>query len=271
MRYHHLPRRLVAAALWPALLFSAGGVSADVSLLFPIFGVLNGMQIVRLNAALTSPEGDQPCPISLAFLDSEGRLMGTPSDFELLGGKAVHADFAGNPSRKPHERLQLRAQVMYGSPDVHPGCRAGVLASVEIFDKATGATQIVLTNPILWEQEPSGALDFDVQFLPSRATTAIDCQAANVSIHFDIFDQAGGLRTAVSRPCLLGERYRVTLDSGPYTLRVQGLQGTAVCYEKNEPVTVQAGQTQTLSIIANQQANGVAQGCSYPLPPPPPR
>jgi hypothetical protein len=265
MTHYHLPRPLTAAALLTPLFISAGNAEADVNLLFPIFGVLNGMQIARLNAVPTSPDSEQTCPVKLAFIDSQGRMIGSSNDFELQGGMAGHTDFVGDPSMKPRTRLPLRAQVMYGNPEAFPGCRAGVLASVEIFDKATEATQFVLTNPVMWE--PPGSVDFDIKFLPTGATTPIGCEVANVSIHFDVFDQAGALQSAVTRPCVPGERYRVTLDPGPYSIRAQGLQGLAVCYEKSEPLSIQPGQVQTLSIIANQHANGAQQGCTYPPPP----
>ena len=250
------------------MLLTAGGARADTFLLFPIFDVLNGMQTARLNAVLIGPEGAQTCPVSLAFLDSEGAMIGNPSDFDLQGGMAVHADFAGDPNRKPRERLPLRAQVKIIDPELYPSCRAGVLASLEVMDKTTGATQIVLTNPVKWE--PPGTVDFDIMFQPTGAT-AISCQAANVLIRFDVLDKAGVLQTEVVRPCVANERYHLTLDAGPYSIRAQGLQGTAVCYEKNQPVTIHASQSQDLhSIIALQTSDGVTQGCTYPQPPPPP-
>jgi len=271
MSYYPLPRLLRIVALLSALLLIAGGARAEVFLLFPNFDVLNGMQTVRLNAVLIGPEGDQTCPVSLAFLDSEGAMVGNSSDFELRGGVAVHIDFADNPSRKQRERLSLRARVKIVDPELYPSCRAGILASIEIMDKGTGATQIVLTNPIKWEPPTPGTVDLGIMFLPSGATTAMSCSDASVSnVRFEVFDNAGSLRTEVVRPCVPDERYRVTLDAGPYTIRAQGLQSSTVCYENNQSVTILAGQTQTLSnIIAFQHPNGAAQGCTYPSSPSP--
>lgn len=266
-----------AAALLSVLLVPTGMARADVSLLFPIFGVLNEMQTVRLNAVLTAPEDNQTCPVSLSFLDGDGQTIGDPADFELQGPTSVHTDFVGDPSLRPRTRLQLRAQVMYSQSDLYPSCQAGVLASVEIFDEATGVTQVVLTNPVMWIPPPpveQGEVDFDILFLPPGWVTPGDCQATNVSpVHFDVFDQDGAVLADVTRACVAGERFRVTLNPGPYFLRAQGFQelpeGSALCYETSEPINIEAGQTLTLSIVAEPHPNGNANGCSYPAPPPP--
>jgi hypothetical protein len=265
MSHHQLPRLIVAVAWMAALLIPASGAEADVIQAFPIFGVLNGVETARLNAVLTSLDGELPCPVTLAFIDSQGSMVGNPSDFELRGGVAVRTDFVGNPNIRLHERLEIRAQVTSGNPDVFPGCRAGVLASVEVFDKGTLATSIILTNPV--RVEPPAGVDFGVLFHPIGAQAPMDCQQARVSMtHTDFFDQALGLlRISVTRPCVPGERYRVTLDAGPYLVRVQGLNDQqTVCYESSLPVTLQSGQTKTLDIIAEQYPSGAASGCVYP-------
>jgi hypothetical protein len=87
------------------------------------------------------------------------------------------------------------------------------------------------------------------------------------AVHIDVFDQAVGglLRFSVTRACIPGERYRFSLDPGPYVVVVQGLNDQqTTCYERSEPVTIQGGQTQTFTIIAGPHPNGAAMGCVYP-------
>jgi len=47
--------------------------------------------------------------------------------------------------------LEIRAQVTIGNPDASPGCAGGVLTSVEVIDRLTGATYYIVTNPVVRE------------------------------------------------------------------------------------------------------------------------
>jgi hypothetical protein len=117
---------------------------------FPIFGIVNGVQAARINAVLQAPpDSDLPCPVSLVFIDSQGRSIGDPGLFQLRGGAAVGVDFIGNPDARVGERLEIRAQVTIGDPNQFPGCAAGVLTSVEVVDRLTRKTHIILTNPVV--------------------------------------------------------------------------------------------------------------------------
>jgi hypothetical protein len=113
-----------------------------------------------------------------------------------------------------------------------------------------------------------GTIDFGITFRPTGAPRAIDCQQAAVAtVKFEFFDQAldGLLRTSVARPCVPNERYRVSIDLGPYAIRVQGLNGVqTICYETTTQVTVQGGKTEVLNLEAQQHPNGAAGGCVYP-------
>ncbi len=147
MNHPRLPKPLIVAGL--AVLALVSVAEAIIIYDFPIFGVVNGAQTARINAVLTPPpEGDMTCPVTLAFIDSQGNQVGDPQIFQLRGGAAVHTDFIGNPDARALERLEIRAQVMYGDPNEFPGCARGVLASVEVFDKLTRATHVILTNPV---------------------------------------------------------------------------------------------------------------------------
>jgi hypothetical protein len=41
-----------------------------------------------------------------------------------------------------------RPQVTIGDAGIFPGCKGGLLTSVEIIDRLTRATHIILTNPV---------------------------------------------------------------------------------------------------------------------------
>ena len=113
-----------------------------------------------------------------------------------------------------------------------------------------------------------GTVDFEVLFRPTGAPCAATCDAAGVSsIKFTFFDQAldNLVRTEVQRQCVPGERYKVSIDLGPYNIRTQGLNGAlTVCYETNQLIQVQGGKTDQFTIRADQHAMGAAGGCTYP-------
>jgi hypothetical protein len=143
---HHRRNALIVAGL--AVLVLASAAEAIIIYDFPILGVVNGVQTARLTAVLQPPpDGDLPCPVTLAFIDSQGRLLGGPDTFPVQGGAAVHTAFIGDP--RVGDRLQIRAQVTVGDPDEFPGCLGKTaLASVEVVDRLTRATHIILTNPV---------------------------------------------------------------------------------------------------------------------------
>ncbi len=145
MNHPRLPKPLIVAGL--AVLALAGAAEAIIIYDFPIFGVVNGTQTARINVVLNPPP-DNDCPVALTFIDSQGNQIGEPGLFRLRGGAAVHTDFIGDPNIRALERLEIRAQVTVGDPDEFPGCAGGVLASVEVFDKLTRATHIILTSPV---------------------------------------------------------------------------------------------------------------------------
>ena len=145
MSHHRLP--LIAAGLLVAVLAVIGTAEAIIIYDFPIFGVVNGAQVARLNAVLQPPpDSDLPCPVILAFIDSNGIPI-SPEPHLLQGGRAAHTDFIGNPDPRGGDRQKIRAQVTIGDPDDFPGCAGGVLTSVEVVDKLTRATHFIMTNP----------------------------------------------------------------------------------------------------------------------------
>jgi hypothetical protein len=147
MSNHGLSKQLIVTGL--AVLAFTSVAEAIIIYDFPIFGVVNGVQTARVNAVLQPPpDQDLSCPVTLGFIDSQGRSVGDPQMFQLRGGAAVGVDFIGNPDARVGQRLQIRARVAYGDPNEFPGCAAGVLTSVEVVDRLTGATHVILTNPV---------------------------------------------------------------------------------------------------------------------------
>lgn len=121
---------------------------------FPVFGVVTGTQFARINAVLLPYiEQGPPCPVTLAFVDSQGNQLGGPDTFELQRGVAVHSDFIGDPGLNTLRRVQIRAQVTIGDPGIFPSCAAGVLTSVEVVDRITRATHVILTTPVVHNVE----------------------------------------------------------------------------------------------------------------------
>jgi hypothetical protein len=89
--------------------------------------------------------------VSLAFFDSQGVQLGGPDTFELGAGVAAQANFIGDPGIRVGQRVAIRAQITIGDPNQFPGCAGGVLASVEVIDRLTRATHLILTNPVTRE------------------------------------------------------------------------------------------------------------------------
>lgn len=150
---HHRPFKVLVAA---GALFvgMANGRTAEAVIAiiheYPIFGVVTGAQFARINAVLLPYiEQQPPCPVTLAFFDARGSLLGGPDTFELRSGAAVHSDFIGDPNQHPLQRVQLRAQVTIGDPNTFPGCAGGVITSVEVVDRITRATRVLLSTPLV--------------------------------------------------------------------------------------------------------------------------
>jgi hypothetical protein len=150
MTRHRRSRSLVALGLTLAMLALASPVQAIIIYDFPIFGVVNAAQAARVNVVLQPPpEGDRPCPATLAFVDEQGATIGDPSIFDLRTGVAAHADFIGDPGLRPLARIQVRAQVTIGDPGIFPGCAGGALVSVEVINRLTRETHLILTSPVV--------------------------------------------------------------------------------------------------------------------------
>ena len=157
MSHHRLFRPLIVAGLAALTITGLAEAIVGPEYHFAIFGVVNGIQVARLNVVLQPPPDDSlPCPVTLAFIDSRGRLLGGPDTFPVRGGEAVHTDFSGDSNSRVGDRLPIRATVMIQDPENFPGCAGKTaLASVEVIDRLTRATHVILTNPVKVEP-PAG-------------------------------------------------------------------------------------------------------------------
>jgi hypothetical protein len=117
---------------------------------FGMVGITVG-QTARLNVvnAISDP-GVVPCRVTLSFFDSAGRLLGGP-DTKLLGAReAAFSDFAiTDPGIRPGDRVQFRANVSleFDNPLERRACGNNLIPTLEIFNTATGQTQIL--NPLV--------------------------------------------------------------------------------------------------------------------------
>ncbi len=152
MRHYRPFKALVVAGALSMAMANARTAEAVICIIhdFPIFGVVTGTQFARINAVLL-PDIEQgpPCPVTLAFVDSQGNQLGGPDTFELQRGVAVHSDFIGDPGLHTLRRVQIRAQVTIGDPGIFPSCAGGVLTSVEVVDRMTRATHVILAAPVV--------------------------------------------------------------------------------------------------------------------------
>jgi hypothetical protein len=130
-----------------ALIAVAATTQAFIVNWMPIFGVVNGVDVARLNVALADIPS-APCDVSLVFVDGDGRIIGDPNIFTLQGVEGVFIDFIGDPGLRPSSRIRLRARVTLADPQEFPGCAVGAKISVEVFDRVTRATRFIITDTI---------------------------------------------------------------------------------------------------------------------------
>jgi hypothetical protein len=136
-----------------ALAASAGAQESrvDSAVHFGMVAIVNGVETARVNAALANPLDLQAaCPITIIFIDGRGDMIGDPNTKSLQGFAIDFTDFIGDPGLRPGVRVPIRATVTIGDPGIHPACGAGVLLTMEIFDRFSRFTRLVLQpNPVL--------------------------------------------------------------------------------------------------------------------------
>src|SRR4030095_1587834 len=101
MSHHRLFRPLIVAGLAALVITGLAAAIVGPEYHFAMCGVVNGVQVARLNVVLTPPPDTAlPCPVTLAFIDSQGRLLGGPDTFLVLGGEAVDTGFHRGPDAR---------------------------------------------------------------------------------------------------------------------------------------------------------------------------
>jgi hypothetical protein len=115
-----------------------------------------------------------------------------------------------------------------------------------------------------------GTVQFTISFVNPNSGQALNClQAQLANVQFQFFDQALSnlLRTQVVQPCTpqtAMNQYSVSIDLGPYLVRVQGLNANqTICYSADIQITVQGGKTDTYDLRAVAPMN--RGDCVYPM------
>ena len=84
------------------------------------------------------------------LLDIRGQAIGDPNQRTFTQiGETVSARFLGGPDTKPGTRVQIRGQVSIGNPGLFPGCRGRFAATLEVIDRLTRKTEVVLQSPVI--------------------------------------------------------------------------------------------------------------------------
>ncbi len=114
-------------------------------------------QTARVSVHLWSERGTRanPCTVTVNFLDSYGNKLTEATTLVLLPAVLTAFELKGSDLRLPTrtERMQFRVNVqVLHNPPADRQCK-GVFANVDIFDAATGRTN-VLTNPSFIPPDP---------------------------------------------------------------------------------------------------------------------
>ena len=114
-------------------------------------------QSARVSVHLWSERGARanPCTVTFNFLDSYGNKLTEATTLVLLPAVLTAIDLKGSDLRLPTrtDRVQFRVEVrVLRNPPALPQCK-GVVANIEIFDAATGHTN-VLTHPSFIPPDP---------------------------------------------------------------------------------------------------------------------
>ncbi len=118
---------------------------------FPFAGIASG-QTARLNAlnvGVQAPALGVTCSAQLSFFDNQGGLLKS-STVTVIPGRGMSIDLDADADLKlaPGERRQIRGVISIPPavdvPAGTPSC--SLTPSLEIFDRATGRTEIILTS-----------------------------------------------------------------------------------------------------------------------------
>ncbi len=111
-----------------------------------MIGIVTG-QTVRINVVNTIGDPDiLPSPVTLKFLNSAGRVIGTQRTINLRPGRSVSLDLnADTLELGTGVRYQLRVLVTKtDDPETPINEAKEIISTVEIFDNNTGMTRLVI-------------------------------------------------------------------------------------------------------------------------------
>lgn len=107
---------------------------------------LNEGQFARLNVVNIGNPNElppNPCGLVLRILGADGDVL-IRDNKRVAPGKAVHLDLthADLPGRDSG-RVQIRAEVAIGNPDIRPACTE-IIPTLEVIDRESRQTLVVL-------------------------------------------------------------------------------------------------------------------------------
>jgi hypothetical protein len=153
--WHDKRVRLIGFLVLGAVTASAQTVSTVQT--FSMVGIAGG-QAARVNVLNVGGAGQAAeCIASLIFVDDQGGLLKT-NTFAVQPGHSVSLDLLADTDLQlgANERRQIRAVVALLPAVAPPAC---VLApTLEIFDRSTGRTSIVMVKTIPIPQTPTPAV-----------------------------------------------------------------------------------------------------------------
>ena len=136
---------------------------------FGMFG-LAANQTARLNVlnpGAASFAGKPTCSAELAFLDGDGRVLKSNTAQPVEDEKAIFLDLNRNQVSNTSERVQIRARVRIAAvppagpstpSPIMPGSVCSLFPTVEVFDKDTGKTTMIMTQAQTVMQSTPGIL-----------------------------------------------------------------------------------------------------------------
>jgi len=151
---------LAVMAVWPVDSFSQeAGPTPPIEagrtphMHFGMVGLVQG-QTARLSVGNTGVDNPdyRRCSVRLMFFNDQGRLVGVDNP-DLRPGASAFLDVAiDDPNIRPGQRLQFSASVrLVDNPDFRGGTCAfnDYVATLEVFDKETGKTMLILNPGVL--------------------------------------------------------------------------------------------------------------------------
>ena len=160
---------VAASLLTISPLFSQSGLST------PMVGVGAG-QTVRINAlnlGTSQSTATSTCQITAQFLDQKAAVLKEKTlEVSAAKSESIDFDYSGTQSDK---RLQLRAVIFFAhvggappGPAVHRSSDCNVVPSLELYDKQTGRTSLILSD---WKPLPTPdprTIALTLPLIPSR-------------------------------------------------------------------------------------------------------